>query len=72
MGKQMECNHMIGEYVKKGMMDEAQNLLKKMQEDGTKPNVVTYNTLIGGYVRKGMMDVLNTLEKMVRSGSNQM
>jgi len=52
-----------------GMMDEAMDVLKKMQQRGIKPDEVAYNCMINGYAKKGMMgEALSTLENIHSKG----
>lgn len=46
-------NEMIAAYVNAGKMDAALGLLIFMQNDGLKPDEITYNTLLAGYARNG-------------------
>ncbi|XP_058078679.1 pentatricopeptide repeat-containing protein At5g04780, mitochondrial-like [Magnolia sinica] len=49
-------NEMIAAYVNEGKMKEAMELLWLMQNDGLKPDLITYNTLLAGYARNGQKD----------------
>ncbi|KAM7515088.1 hypothetical protein LguiA_004671 [Lonicera macranthoides] len=46
-------NKMIAAYVNTGEMEAALGLLKSMQNDGLKPDEITYNTLLARYARNG-------------------
>ncbi|XP_057966053.1 pentatricopeptide repeat-containing protein At5g04780, mitochondrial-like [Malania oleifera] len=60
-------NELIGAYVNEGKMDTALKLLKLMQNEGFKPDVITYNTVLSGYARMGKKeDAFRLLSEMVQ------
>jgi pentatricopeptide repeat protein len=48
---------LIDGYVRAGRMEEAEGVLKSMQQRRIKGNVVLFNTLLRGYSKKGNMTV---------------
>ncbi|XP_038987129.1 pentatricopeptide repeat-containing protein At4g01030, mitochondrial [Phoenix dactylifera] len=47
-------NSLVSGYAQNGLLDEALELVKKMEGEGTRPNLTTWNGLISGYSMKGM------------------
>ncbi|KAL6317451.1 hypothetical protein AAG906_030204 [Vitis piasezkii] len=47
-------NEMIAAYVNEGKVEDALGLLRSMQKDGWKPDVITYNTILSGHARNGL------------------
>lgn len=46
-------NTLLDGHVKLGRMQDAESMLKAMEERGVRGNVVVYNTLLRGYARAG-------------------
>nr|XP_010918960.2 pentatricopeptide repeat-containing protein At3g24000, mitochondrial-like [Elaeis guineensis] len=62
-------NEMIAAYANEDRMSEALELFRSMQEDGLKPDVITYNTLLAAYARKGQKDeIFRMLSEMSDMG----
>lgn len=62
-------NEMIAAYVNKGKMKKAVELLRLMENDGLRPDVITYNTLLAGNARNGeKKEAYDLLSEMVRMG----
>ncbi|KAK9270931.1 hypothetical protein L1049_026518 [Liquidambar formosana] len=60
-------NEMIAAYVNEGKMDAALGLLNLMQNDGFKPDVITYNTILAGHARNGQKtEAFKLLSDMVQ------
>ncbi|XP_052201710.1 pentatricopeptide repeat-containing protein At1g19720-like [Diospyros lotus] len=61
-------NEMIAAYVDEGKMDAALALLRSMQNDGLRPDEITYNTILAGHARHGRKneayDLLSEMTKM--------
>ncbi|KAG1367701.1 pentatricopeptide repeat-containing protein, mitochondrial [Cocos nucifera] len=47
-------NSLVSGYAQSGLLDEALELVKKMEGGGAQPNLTTWNGLISGYSMKGM------------------
>ena len=52
----------ISNYVEIGMMDDAEHVLLRMEQEEIKPDVVTFNIVMNGYVKLGK---LNEAEKVL-------
>ncbi|XP_020094710.1 pentatricopeptide repeat-containing protein At2g02980, chloroplastic-like [Ananas comosus] len=62
-------NEMIAAYADEDNMSEALKLFRLMQEDGSKPDVVTYNVFIAAYAKKCQKEeVFNMISEMGRAG----
>ncbi|KAF5738172.1 Tetratricopeptide repeat (TPR)-like superfamily protein [Tripterygium wilfordii] len=46
-------NYLMTSYCKSGMMEEAENVYRKLEENGCKPNAATFRTLISYLCRSG-------------------
>lgn len=49
-------NEMIAAFVNKGEMTKALELLRLMQNDGPKPDIISFNTMFAGHARNGQKD----------------
>ncbi|CAM8942916.1 unnamed protein product [Rhodiola kirilowii] len=59
-------NEIIASKVNAGKMEEAVELLKMMETDHVKPDVITFNTILAGHARNGQKtEALKLLSKMV-------
>ena len=62
-------NEMIAAYVNEGKVEDALGLLRSMQKDGWKPDVITYNTILSGHARNGLKtQASELLSEMVQMG----
>ncbi|KAL6010660.1 hypothetical protein ACLOJK_001098 [Asimina triloba] len=62
-------NEMIAAYANEGKTEQARELLRLMQIDGLKPDLITYNTLLAVYARKGQRDeAFELFPEMARMG----
>ncbi|WOG90534.1 hypothetical protein DCAR_0209778 [Daucus carota subsp. sativus] len=62
-------NSLISGYSFKGQSEDAVKLLKRMESEGIKPDIVTYNSLVSGYAFWGNIDeALDIIRRMKISG----
>lgn len=62
-------NSIISGYSYKGQCEEAVKLLKLMETEGIKPDIVTYNSLVSGYAIWGNIDeALDTIRRIEIAG----
>ncbi|XP_059295688.1 pentatricopeptide repeat-containing protein At3g04760, chloroplastic-like [Lycium ferocissimum] len=54
---------MITGFCLQGLLDEAKDILRKMEENGCLPNNVTYNVIVQGFLRCGKISELATFMK---------
>ncbi|KAL5558309.1 hypothetical protein UlMin_034520 [Ulmus minor] len=60
-------NEMIASFVNQGKMEKALELLRLMQNNGPKPDVISYNTIFAGYARNGQKtEAYELLSEMVK------
>lgn len=60
-------NEMIAAYVNERNLEDALGLLRWMQKDGCKPDVITYNTILSAHARNGhKTQALELLSEMVQ------
>ncbi|KAF3445739.1 hypothetical protein FNV43_RR10916 [Rhamnella rubrinervis] len=60
-------NEMIAVYVNEGKMEKALKFLRLMQTNGSKPDVISYNTILSGLARNGQKkEVYELLSEMVQ------
>ncbi|XP_062101711.1 pentatricopeptide repeat-containing protein At1g19720-like isoform X2 [Humulus lupulus] len=62
-------NEMIAAFVNVGNMKKAMELLRLMQNDGPKPDVISFNTMLAGHARVGQKyEAYKLLSEMVQMG----
>ncbi|PON76642.1 Tetratricopeptide-like helical domain containing protein [Parasponia andersonii] len=62
-------NEMIAAFVNEGKMKKAFELLRLMQNNGPKPDVISFNTMLAGHARNGQKDeAYELLAEMVQTG----
>jgi pentatricopeptide repeat protein len=54
-------NELIQSYMNEGRMDKACEAFNLMQQDGVKPDTVTYNSFVAAYARAGQKELANEL-----------
>ncbi|XP_058100350.1 pentatricopeptide repeat-containing protein At4g01030, mitochondrial [Magnolia sinica] len=59
-------NSLISGYAYNGFFDKALELLKEMEKDGIKPDLITWNSLISGYAMKGLSKQALVLIRQLR------
>ncbi|XP_047158997.1 pentatricopeptide repeat-containing protein At4g01030, mitochondrial [Vigna umbellata] len=60
-------NSLISGYTYKGLFNNAENLLKQMEGEGIKPDLVTWNSLISGYSMWGHSEEALALMNRIKS-----